>query len=523
VGDFNGDGKPDLVIGTAWADGVGDFVRGGAAVLLGNGDGSFHYGSFPYGPTFPTGGELTVSVAVADFNADGKLDLAVTGNSDASIFADVVVMLGRGDGTFAARSHHDVPYLTQSVVTGDFNLDGKVDLAWMAWDAIGAHFGNGDGTFAPAQYFATDAFPVSVDVVVAMGDFNGDGRPDMAAADYWYSTVSLPPSLRINDVNVTEGNTGAALADFVVTLSVASTEVITIAYATGNGTGAAGSDFSSTSGIVTFAPGETSQTITVPVIGDRLAEPNETFVVNLSSPTNATIADGQGVGTILDDEPRISVNDVTVTEGNTGSVNAVFTVTLSHASDEAVTVAFATANGTAGAGSDYTAASGNVTVPAGQLSQTFSISVMGDRLAEPNETFFVNLSSPTNATITDSQGVVAILDDEPRISISDVSKSEGEKGQDNPLYLHGHALGRLRSAGDDVAPHRQRHREDKRQRLHRQDRHADLQPRRDDENDHDRSQGRQQAGGQRDVLSRPVRQQQQFAIHQEPRHRHDPE
>jgi Calx-beta domain/FG-GAP-like repeat len=424
VGDFNGDSKPDLVIGTSWAQGVSDFVRGSVAVLLGNGDGSFQYAS-----TFPTGGELTVSVAVADFNADGKLDLAVTGNSDASIFADVVVMLGRGDGTFAARSHHDVPYLTQSVVTGDFNLDGKVDLAWMAWDAIGAHFGNGDGTFAPAQYFATDAFPVSVDVVVAMGDFNGDARPDMAAADYWYNTVSLPPSLRINDVTVTEGNTGAALAGFIVTLSVASTEVITIAYATGDGTGAAGSDFSSTSGIVTFAPGETSQTITVAVIGDRLGEPNETFVVNLSSPTNATIADGQGVGTILDDEPRISVNNVTVTEGNTGSVNAVFTVTLSHASDEAVTVAFATANGTAGAGSDYTEASGNVTVPAGQLSQTFAIAVKGDRLAEPNETFFVNLSTPTGATIADGQGLGSIVDDEPRISISDVSKSEGRKGK----------------------------------------------------------------------------------------------
>ncbi|MBC7818680.1 MAG: hypothetical protein IAG10_17460 [Planctomycetaceae bacterium] len=221
-------------------------------------------------------------------------------------------------------------------------------------------------------------------------------------------------------MTVTEGNTGTALAGFTVTLSAARPRLPP--------RDSADSDFNSTSGIVTFAPGETSQTITVTVIGDRLAEPNETFVVHLSSPTNATIADGQGVGTILDDEPRISVNNVTVTEGNTGSVNAVFTVTLSHASDEAVTVAFATANGTAGAGSDYTAASGNVIVPAGQLSQTFAIAVKGDRLAEPNETFFVNLGSPTNATITDGQGMGTIVDNEPRISISDVSKSEGRKG-----------------------------------------------------------------------------------------------
>jgi hypothetical protein len=74
------------------------------------------------------------------------------------------------------------------------------------------------------------------------------------------------------------------------------------------------------------------------VNGDRLGEPNETFVVNLSAPTNATIADGQGIGAILDDEPRMSINDVTVTEGNTGAVNATFTVSLSVAYDVAVTV-----------------------------------------------------------------------------------------------------------------------------------------------------------------------------------------
>ena len=89
-----------------------------------------------------------------------------------------------------------------------------------------------------------------------------------------------------------------------MSLSAAYGQPVTVHYATADGTATAGSDYTAASGDVTFAPGETSKTITVAVLGDRLAEPTETFVVNLSGPTNAIIADGQGVGTILDDEPR---------------------------------------------------------------------------------------------------------------------------------------------------------------------------------------------------------------------------
>src|SRR5207302_98860 len=94
--------------------------------------------------------------------------------------------------------------------------------------------------------------------------------------------------------------------------------------------------------------------------------------------------------------PSVSINDVTVTEGNTGTVTATFTLSLSSASDVDVTVHYATANGTAAAGSDYTAASGNLTIPAGQISRTLAVAVTGDRLAEPTESYFVNLSAPVN-------------------------------------------------------------------------------------------------------------------------------
>src|SRR5262249_50889102 len=134
---------------------------------------------------------------------------------------------------------------------------------------------------------------------------------------------------------------------FTVTLSFASSNTVTAQYATADSTAIAGSDYTATSGTLTFAPGEISKTITVSVLGDRIAEPNETFNVYLSAPSLATISESQGVGTILDDEPRISINDVSKKEGNSGTTAFVFTVSLSTTYDQIVTVRYATANGTA--------------------------------------------------------------------------------------------------------------------------------------------------------------------------------
>src|SRR5205085_6961111 len=147
---------------------------------------------------------------------------------------------------------------------------------------------------------------------------------------------------------ITEGNTGTKAATFTVTLSTASSQSVTVAYTTADGSATAGSDYQTASGTLTIPAGQTSGTITVLVNGDRLAEPNETFFVNLSIPTNATIADSQAVGTIADDEPRISISDVTKSEGKKGkSTLFTFTITLSAAYDQAVTVSFRTVDGTA--------------------------------------------------------------------------------------------------------------------------------------------------------------------------------
>src|SRR5262249_45026846 len=140
----------------------------------------------------------------------------------------------------------------------------------------------------------------------------------------------VPPKVSVSDAAaVTEGNTGTVNATFTLILSYASPVDVTVHYVTADVTAAAGSDYVGASADVVIPAEHTSATVTVAVKGDRLGEPTESFAVNLTAATNATIAGGQGVGTILDDEPRISIQDVTVTEGNTGTRSANFIVTLS--------------------------------------------------------------------------------------------------------------------------------------------------------------------------------------------------
>jgi hypothetical protein len=164
-----------------------------------------------------------------------------------------------------------------------------------------------------------------------------------------------------------------------------------------------------------FAPGETSKTVTVLVNGDRLAEPNETFVVNLSSPTNATVADGQGLGTILDDEPRISISDVTKKEGKRGQTTSfTFTVTLSAAYDQPVTMSYKTTDGTAKTSdNDYVAKSGTLTFAPGETTKTITITVNGDNKKESDEYFYLDLfGNSSNSLFTKHRGTGTILNDD---------------------------------------------------------------------------------------------------------------
>jgi large repetitive protein len=241
----------------------------------------------------------------------------------------------------------------------------------------------------------------------------------------------LAPTLTINDVSLNEGNSGTTNAVFTVSLSAASGQTVSVQYATATGLtnpATPGSDYTTTSGTLTIPAGQPSGTITVPVLTDQLLEADETFFVNLSNATNGTITDAQALGTIVNDDPfpGLSINNVTVTEGSAAS----FTVTLSTAGTQDVTLDYATADGTATAGSDYTNTTGTLTIPAGQLTGTISVPTINDTTPENNETFVVNLTNVNNAVVTDSQGQATLTsDDIPEVFVSDVSIREGNAGQ----------------------------------------------------------------------------------------------
>ena len=241
------------------------------------------------------------------------------------------------------------------------------------------------------------------------------------------------PTLSINSPSVIEADSGAtSTLAFTVKLAPHSGNTVTVAYAdTGTGTATSGgTDYETLAGgTLTFVPGDTSKSVAVTVTGDDIDEPDETVVVRLSSPSNATLTGGattlDGTGTINDNDPTptVSVADATaVSEGNVAAPdppnNMSFAVTLSAASGQIVTVPY-TLSGTATAGTDYTEPDPrSVTIAAGTTQANIAIPVAGDEVDEENETITVTLGTPTNATVSTEEGAGAasgtITDDDTR-------------------------------------------------------------------------------------------------------------
>src|SRR6185503_1533191 len=258
-----------------------------------------------------------------------------------------------------------------------------------------------DITFEPDEtYFVNLSNPVNATISDAQGQ----------------STIvnnDPVPSVDIQDAFLTEGNSGNTELLFTLFLSNPTFLPVTVNFATANDTAIAGTDYVATSGQVTFAPGETQKSVVVSIIGDTVDETAETLFLDLSNAQNATVGRNRATGFILDDDgPSISINDITIAEGNSGTRAATFTLTLSAPSVENIFLRATTAPGTATAFSDYNNLNLNITIPAGTVTRTFNVTILGDANPESDETFFVNLSNVTGATLADTQALGTIIDDD---------------------------------------------------------------------------------------------------------------
>jgi predicted outer membrane repeat protein len=258
------------------------------------------------------------------------------------------------------------------------------------------------------------------------GDNNGTPLCDIGA-------VEAQHQLTIAGVSVVEGTGGANSAVFTVTLSPASSQNVTVNYATADGTASAPGDYAATSGALTFTPGQTVRTVAVPLVTDGNNEPDENFHMTLSNAANAVILIPAATGVILNDDglPALNIADAEVVEGNGGTVTASFAVNLSVASPTTVTVNYASADGTATAPADYTAVSGALTFAPGETSKQVAVPVKGDNIDEgASEQFTVQISAPVAAVLGKASGAGTITDDDTaRLALVSVFEvMEGDSG-----------------------------------------------------------------------------------------------
>lgn len=242
------------------------------------------------------------------------------------------------------------------------------------------------------------------------------------------------PVVTISDFAGVEGAAGdSSQFNFHISLSNPSYQSVGFNFQTQNQTAKADTDYRAKSGIVTINPNDTSATISVTVLGDLQAEPNDTFRVKLTNPSGATFGDSIAIGVIInDDGATLTIGDVVDYEGNSGIKSFIFPLQLSNPLPNTVTVNFSTdsSEGSATGGVDFNRKNGIATILPGQLTANITVDVRGDTIDEPDETFNVFIWNSVNATIVHNTGTGTILNNDLSISIVDstAQKLEGNSG-----------------------------------------------------------------------------------------------
>ncbi|MCY2987808.1 MAG: M36 family metallopeptidase [Planctomycetota bacterium] len=383
-------------------------------------------------------------VLIRDFNGNLTDDVAVArpGRFDAAVGLRVYQWYVAYDPFRAKESGADggllsVDYVFEygydgdTLLVGDWNGDGKSEpglvsqnttvlgnQTLMQWylDGVSFPFGippakpvvgdwDGDGrdNVGVVEEYPGQPFPnnISLWLLHLNRDPHAEGQFRYGLPDDQYFTGQLDqPDILIDDVSVTEGDSGTGNLVFTVSLSHASQVPVTVDFTTSDYTASQGSDYNPVSGRLTFLPptsgniGETSKTINVPVKGDDLVEGAESFHLRLSNPVGARLPDNIGIGSIRDnDGALLSISDVVRNEGASGSTEFRFLISSTKPIDTPIEARLRTRDGTARGDSDYVPVDKTIVIPAGQLSTSSSVSVTGDLMVELDETFSVELSS----------------------------------------------------------------------------------------------------------------------------------
>jgi hypothetical protein len=408
---------------------IGGTASGASNVIAFNGVGNAGNGgvSLSKGLPFTPGKSMTVSQNAIFSNNGLGIDLG----SDGVTTNDV------GDADAGANDLQNFPVLTSvttsgsnTVVQGVLNSEASKSYHIELFSnntCSSSGFGQGQ-FFVAATDAATDANGnASFTFIIPTASITGAvftataTNPNKSTSEFsaCASAAAVSPGVIQFGGNSSFVLENGGNAVITVTRTGGSTGTVTVAYATANGSGSTGAtspaDYTQTSGTLTFLDGETSKMISIPIIDDSISEIQKFFSVSLSNPTGGATLGNQSSTQISigdDDAPTIVINDIQVTEGNSGITNAVFTVSLQRPHFENVTVDFATIAGTATSGVDYQPTNGTLTFIKGETTKNVTVQVNGDTTEEPNEAFTVKLSNNNVIGISKSTGTATINDDD---------------------------------------------------------------------------------------------------------------
>jgi hypothetical protein len=386
VGDVNHDGFDDLLAGAPGAGSAGD-ARGAADVIYGR-------------TSVPEVHVDNAAIAESDVLTNA---LTFPVRLDGPSTEPVLVTLAATPVTALAGIDYVIPLPTVlAFAPGEISKTFSVDVI-------------GDVNVETAETF-------SVQIVAAT---NATIAPDPGIG----TILNDDTAIRISDARAAEGDAGSTSLSFTLSLEQPSVLPVSVDVLSTDRTASAGVDYTPLSTTVVFAPGETIRSVAVALTGDAAVEGDEAFALLLSGAVNASIADGEAIGTIVNDETLLRVSGASVVEGNDATTEIAFPVTLTAPHAEMVSVNFTVVPGSASAGIDYAApAAGTLVFAPGETSKAITVSIVGDTVAELDETFSIVLAAATNAAIDAGTGLGVIQNDDGALRVQDASVLEGHAG-----------------------------------------------------------------------------------------------